>query len=341
MKRLVGLSVLNLIRNPLRQAVLYPWVILTIERWVEHRYLLAVPPLPALGYVGEAIIGLGTLLCLVTMVQFVVDGAGTPEGYAGPVLLIRRGAFKWTRNPLYLGMMAILAGEALYYESLSLLIYALYWHREFVRRVRSEEMRMLDRYGEAYLRYSETTPRWLPGLSGSQLGPASVDLSDRLASGASTRRQRRPAEVGRKIRHDVLRVGQILALFALIGYANSYLGVFSPAATPFLWFDPAENLFHLVLGAVLLTTAAISGLGLARGPTLRLLLVIVGVALLTVALAGFVAAGHPPPNVLGLTNFENPVENVIHWVLGVQCLFGATRKYLVAPGVQRKASSPA
>jgi len=339
--RLVGLSALNLIRNPLRQAVLYPWVILTIERWAEQRYQLAVPTIPVIAYLGGAAIGIGALLCLVTMVQFVVDGAGTPEGYAGPVLLIRRGAFKWTRNPLYLGMTAILLGESLYYESLPLLIYALYWLREFARRVRREESRMLTRFGDAYLHYTETTPRWLPGQPGSRLEPAQGEFQKQPARRASARGRHHVPEPERKLRNTILRVGQILTVFALVGYLNMYLGIFSPSRTPFLWFDPVENLFHLVPGLTLLAVASVPGLRLSLAPAHRPLLVVVGLALLIAAVAGFALAGRSAPNILGVTNFENPVENVIHWVVGVQCLFAATREYLVPAGGGRNAPCPA
>jgi protein-S-isoprenylcysteine O-methyltransferase Ste14 len=340
--RLVGLSVLNLIRNPLRQAVLYPWVILTIERWAEQRYHLAVPTIPFVTYLGAAAVGIGALLCLVTMVQFVVDGAGTAEGYAGPVLFIRRGAFKWTRNPLYLGMTAILLGESLHYESLPLLIYALYWLHEFARRVQREESRMLNRFGDAYLHYTETTPRWLPGQPGSRLAPAQSELQEQRARRSAARGRRHVPEPDHKLRNNILRVGQTLTLFALVGYLSTYLGIFSPSRTPFLWFDPVENLFHLVPGLTFLAVASLPGLRLSLAPALRPLLVVVGLAFLAAAIAGFALARRSAPNILGVTNFENPVENVIHWVVGVQCLFAATKEYLVPTrGGRRNAPCPA
>jgi protein-S-isoprenylcysteine O-methyltransferase Ste14 len=318
---------------------LYPWVILTVERWAEQRYHLVMPTIPVAAYLGAAAIGIGALLCLVTMAQFVVDGAGTPEGYAGPRLLIRRGAFKWTRNPLYLGMTAILLGESVYYESLPLLIYALYWLREFARRVQQEESRMLNRFGEVYLRYTEVTPRWLPGQTGSRLGPAPADLQNQPAGRPPTRRPRSP-DPDRKLRDSVLRVGQILTLLALVGYLNMYLGIFSPSRTSFFWFDPVENLFHLVPGLTLVAVASVPSLRLALAPAYRPLLVVVGLALLAAAVAGFAFAGRSAPNILGVTNFENPVENVIHWVVGVQCLFAAAREYLVSPAGPRKVPWP-
>ena len=62
MIRLLALSVINLVRNPLRQAVLYPWVIVTVERWVLQRYHLVIPEIPALQYLGLLAICLGVIL---------------------------------------------------------------------------------------------------------------------------------------------------------------------------------------------------------------------------------------------------------------------------------------
>jgi hypothetical protein len=300
-----------------------------------------MPTIPVVEYVGGGAIVLGALLCLITMAQLVVDGAGTPEGYAGPRMLISRGVFQWTRNPLYLGMTAILLGESAYYQSLFLLIYALYWLRQFARRVRREEWKMLGRFGEAYLRYGETTPRWLPGLPGYRLAPVPADFQDQVVRLVPTRRRRQPLEAERTLRRNILRVGQILTLFGLVGYLNNYLRIFSPSSTPFLWFDPVENLFHVVPGLTLVAVASIPGLRLALASAYQPLLAVVGLTLLAAAVAGFTLAGRSAPNILEVTNFENPVENVIHWVLGVQCLFAATREYLVWTGSPRRAPWPA
>ena len=285
---------------------------------------------------------IGAVLCLLTMAQFVLDGGGTPELYAQPTMLISRGAFRWTRNPLYLGMTVTLLGEAVFAQSPSLIVYASYWIREFVQRVKREEATMLRRFGETYLRYAETTPRWLPGLSGSAAAlerSHSPDEHGRRLIRAKHRRE--SASDQRMLRKSVLRVGQILALFAFAGYMNSLVPIFSQAATPFLWFDPAENHFHLGLRLMMLIVAGLRRFWLASVSAYRTILTVAGVALIAAALAGFFFARRPAPNILGITNFENPVENVIHWVVGVQCLFAAARQYLTSSVEPRKAQCPA
>ena len=142
-------------------------------------------------------------------------------------------------------------------------------------------------------------------------------------------------------RNKLLRIGLILTLLAVVGYLNAYVGLFSPSGTPFLWFDAAGNLFHLVPGLTLVAVASIPRLGAALTSAYRPLLVAVGLALLVAAVVGFSLADRSPPNALGVTNFENPVENVIHWLLGMQCLFAATGKYLASTGETTNARWPA
>ena len=260
---------LNLVRNPLRQAVLYPWAILTVERWAEQRYHFNIPQLGVVQYLGLSLICAGAVLCLFTMVQFVVDGAGTPEPYAGPVLLISRGVFQWTRNPLYLGMTVILAGEAAYNLSLSLVIYALWWFAEFVRRARREEATMLKRHGEAYVRYAEKTPQWFALLPDFSVERACPTSRIQLSGSPSAQREGQSLAAERMLRKTVVRVGRILTSFAAVGYINDFVAIFSATTTPFLWFDPLENLFHLVPGLTLVAVASAPRLGLEIGPAYR------------------------------------------------------------------------
>lgn len=110
--------------------------------------------------------------------------------------------------------------------------------------------------------------------------------------------------------------GWSLLLFALVGYATRALGILNPVATPFLWFDPVENAFHLVLGAVFLAAVFAAALWPSVDLVHRPLLLAVSLLLLAVAVAGLAVAGHPSPNLLGITNVENPFENVFHWVIG-------------------------
>jgi protein-S-isoprenylcysteine O-methyltransferase Ste14 len=79
-----------------------------------------------------------------------------------PTLLVTDGLFRWSRNPMYLGFVAFLAGLAIALGTLSgLLIAAAFaviadrWY------VRFEEKAMRCKFGGAYEEYARRTQRWL------------------------------------------------------------------------------------------------------------------------------------------------------------------------------------
>jgi protein-S-isoprenylcysteine O-methyltransferase Ste14 len=75
--------------------------------------------------------------------------------------LITEGVYRWTRNPMYLGMALIYAGAAMILDSLVallLLIPLVYViQREVIER---EEAYMAARFGDAYRAYKDQVRRW-------------------------------------------------------------------------------------------------------------------------------------------------------------------------------------
>lgn len=71
-----------------------------------------------------------------------------------------------SRHPMLLGVVLILFGEAVFFESLALLAYALaywLWLNAFVAF--KEEPDLQREFGDAYLDYRRKVPRWVPRLS--------------------------------------------------------------------------------------------------------------------------------------------------------------------------------
>jgi protein-S-isoprenylcysteine O-methyltransferase Ste14 len=94
--------------------------------------------------------------------DFVVVGGGTPAPVAPPTTLVAAGPYRWTRNPMYVGVTATLLGEALACWSLPLLIHALCtWTTMCLFVLLYEEPALARRFGESYRAYRRTVPRWL------------------------------------------------------------------------------------------------------------------------------------------------------------------------------------
>ena len=109
--------------------------------------------------------------------------------------------------------------------------------------------------------------------------------------------------------------GAILIILAIVGFVAPRIG------GDYLFFDAAENWTHLVLGIV--AFAASYWLPM---PGQKGLAVIVGIVALYFALAGFLVTGRPAPNYFGVTNLENPLDNLVHLVVGIWALWAAFAK---------------
>ena len=71
------------------------------------------------------------------------------------------GVHGWSRNPLQLGVILILFGECLAFESIALLVYAaLCWTGLTMYLVLVEEPALRRTLGDEYLRYFRQVPRW-------------------------------------------------------------------------------------------------------------------------------------------------------------------------------------
>lgn len=111
---------------------------------------------------------LGVAIYLWCLWDFAVFGRGTPAPVDPPKRLVARGLYRYVRNPMYVGVLTVLAGEAAFFQSWRLLLYAaaifLMFH---LFTVIYEEPKLLQLFGDSYERYRRRTNRWLPGRPGS------------------------------------------------------------------------------------------------------------------------------------------------------------------------------
>lgn len=80
--------------------------------------------------------------------------------------LVTTGLYRWMRNPIYAGDALLLFGIAFFARSIILLLVAIFFLPcidLFVRLV--EEPRIERRFGEDYIKYKQSVPRWIPRIS--------------------------------------------------------------------------------------------------------------------------------------------------------------------------------
>jgi protein-S-isoprenylcysteine O-methyltransferase Ste14 len=124
---------------------------------------------------GGGLVVAGGALVADAFVRFVRAG-GTPAPVAETEDLVVDGPYRRTRNPQYVGVIAIVAGQGLRWGSRRVLAYAVALALSFHTWVRCyEEPRLRHRFGTAYARYEREVPRWSPRLGtvrGRRRGPS-------------------------------------------------------------------------------------------------------------------------------------------------------------------------
>ena len=129
--------------------------------WHFHR------PLP---YWTVAQVAGGLLICagLVPLVHSFIDfirADGTPVPVASPPRLVVSGSYRYVRNPIYVGFVVIMAGEALLFGSPGLLEYtAVAWCIGAAAVRFYEEPTLARRFGAEYLDYRRAVRAWVPRL---------------------------------------------------------------------------------------------------------------------------------------------------------------------------------
>ncbi len=143
--------------NSNRTFILYPIVILLIELILRQGNLQFVP--------------WGVVFLLWGYLQFKFSGKyrnrlgrGGPGLKNPPEALVTSGIYAYTRNPMYLGHFIYITGIAITLQSLAavlLLIFTLIWYQP---RVRKDEERLVELFGDDYEEYRNKVKRWLPGI---------------------------------------------------------------------------------------------------------------------------------------------------------------------------------
>lgn len=129
-----------------------------------------IPPPETGGLLGLAsilLLGLGGFVYFWTAFDFADKGRGTPFPLDPPKVVVRRGLYGWVRNPMYLGVMTVVLGEAALFRAPELLVYLSSVLAGFLLFVRFyEEPNLRRRFGTPYEQYCREVPRWLPRRPG-------------------------------------------------------------------------------------------------------------------------------------------------------------------------------
>jgi protein-S-isoprenylcysteine O-methyltransferase Ste14 len=133
--------------------------------WLVTRWEGSGPGWDGLDMLG-ALVGLpGLAMVVACFVRFVREGHGTPAPPAPTETLVVGGLYRHLRNPMYVGVALVIAGQCLAFRSLGLVG----WLLAFAVAVGSfvtfyEEPALHRRFGAEYDRYRAAVPGWWPRL---------------------------------------------------------------------------------------------------------------------------------------------------------------------------------
>lgn len=132
-------------------------LMLALDRWLPLREVV-----PAV-WRRLGLLPLGAGLLLILWCAGLFRRAGTTiKPFQRSSALLRRGPYRYSRNPIYLGMLAVLAGIGVLLGTLApfsvVPLFALWIDFGFIR---AEEAALADTFGAAYAAYCRQVRRWL------------------------------------------------------------------------------------------------------------------------------------------------------------------------------------
>lgn len=109
----------------------------------------------------------GMVILLYCIWGFAFYGKGTLAAIAPPKILVVKGLYRYTRNPMYLAVILMLLSESIFFISPYLLIYTVLVFLSFNLYVLFyEEPHLKKVFGEEYRKYNDVVPRWSIKITG-------------------------------------------------------------------------------------------------------------------------------------------------------------------------------
>lgn len=138
-----------------------------VAGWIPFRLFERYARLPVMWmwhhWLGTVLLLTGAAVFLLCVWLFGSYGRGTPAPIDAPQKLVQRGPYRWVRNPMYLAMLTIITGEAVFFLSWHLGVYLLLLACAFQLFVMLyEEPALSFNFGAMYEDYRRDVPRWLP-----------------------------------------------------------------------------------------------------------------------------------------------------------------------------------
>jgi len=159
---------------PIFITIILPLLINTMEhRWFQRpRFAPSIFQL----ILGLVVCLAGLALLIISIVLMISSAKSTVMPWDPSQNLVVRGPYRHLRNPMILGVIILLLGEALALSSYGIAILAgVFFISNTAYFIFVEEPKLETQFGEAYRRYKANVPRWRPRLKPWRPGEDSHD----------------------------------------------------------------------------------------------------------------------------------------------------------------------
>lgn len=139
-------------------------LIFALLMWLLHNYLPVSNWIPPEGQVlGWYVIALGVAIDLTAMTLFLrARTSPNPFQPGNASQLVLTGPYRYTRNPMYLGLLVLLTGWAIHLGNLSsLVLLPLFIIVLTFFQIKPEELALETVFGDDYLAYKKRVRRWI------------------------------------------------------------------------------------------------------------------------------------------------------------------------------------
>lgn len=146
--------------------VIAPGTVAGVIPWLITHWRFGDDAGTGVGVVGAVLILAGLAMLADCFLRFALKGRGTPAPVAPPKELVVSGLYAHVRNPMYVAVLVIIFGQALFFASAALIAYGVAtWFAVLLFVLYFEEPRLARTFPETYPAYVEAVPRWRPRLT--------------------------------------------------------------------------------------------------------------------------------------------------------------------------------